>query len=186
MPTLLHQLISWRNPTAFLLTTSCAGHRDPLAPGNKMQGHLELHRSHCTLHPSQCKAGDTSGPAEIAHLFFLAKRLSVLSCCIRIAAGCWAILTAFKWGQQQVQNAKEGISCLSPRKHRAELHWHFTFTWTRQTHVKHSALKPILPKHIGVEVCSVPWTNSTSSFTWFFFSSLGGHHLCISPLSESL
>lgn len=65
--------------------------------------------------PRSVKQERPSGPGEIAHL---SKRLSVLSCCIRIAAGCWAIPTAFKWGQQQVQNAKEGISCLSPQKHK--------------------------------------------------------------------
>lgn len=123
--------------------------------------------------PRSVKQERPSGPAEIAHLFFLAKRLSVLSCCIRIAAGCRAI--------------GRDLLPLPTKAQRAELHWAFTFTWTQQTHVKHSAPKPILPKHVRVEVCSVPWTNSTSSFTWFFFSSLAvifAYHLYLS-LSRS-
>lgn len=124
--------------------------------------------------PGSIKQETPSGPAEIAHLVFLAERLSVLCCRIRTAAGCWAMLGAFRRGHQQGQNAKDGIVCLYPQQHRAELRRDFTFTRAQQKRAKCSARKPILPKHIRAEGCSGSWTNSAASFTCFFFSSLGG------------
>lgn len=96
---------------------SSPGHQDALTPENQRQGMWS-----CTpVHPSQCEAGEALWSCRNSTFVFSSQK--TLHVELLHKNRCWATLITFKTGQQQVQNAKEEISCLSPQKQRAESSW---------------------------------------------------------------
>lgn len=64
------------------------GSKSPSPQGTRCWGTWSCIIATVLYTPRSIKQETLSGPAEIARLFFLTKRVSVSSCCIRIAAGC--------------------------------------------------------------------------------------------------
>lgn len=125
----------------------------PPLPGKQVQGHVEL--QHSPALDSPCGA-PWEGPLGLwkQHTWVLYPKSSL----------CWAAAPQLllsnpapaQQGQQLVESAKEGISCLSPWEQKELNCTGISLTWTQQTHAKCSALRTILPKQVGVEVWSVP------------------------------